>query len=82
VGVAVALYDAGTPWWLTGDVAQAREEQAARYQDDPWQEPIGNYVRVRNDVSVSEMLVEGLCFVEKAKWTQADPNRVARRPRC
>jgi hypothetical protein len=41
------------------DLAHAREEQAARYQDDPWQEPIGKYLKRLNDVSVSKILAEG-----------------------
>src|SRR5262249_5849013 len=38
---AVALLDAGAVWWLSGvtAVTQAREQQANRYQDDPWQQP-------------------------------------------
>jgi predicted P-loop ATPase len=77
---AVALFEAGEPHWLTetSDVARAREEQAERYQDDPWQEPIGKYVEERHDVSVPEILVGALNNIEKARWTQADQNRVAR----
>jgi predicted P-loop ATPase len=77
---AVALFKSGTPWWLTeiSDVAHAREEQAARYQDDPWQEPIGRYVEGRDDVSVPDILTQALNLVEKGRWAQADQNRVVR----
>ena len=75
---AVALYEAGEPWWLTeADMVQAGEEQAERYQDDPWQAAIAEYVEGRADVSVSEILTDVL-FLEKARATQTHQNRVAR----
>jgi hypothetical protein len=56
---------------------QAQEQQADRYQDDPWQPVIENYCNGRNSVSVEEILSDVL-FIERAKWTQGDQNRVAR----
>jgi predicted P-loop ATPase len=76
---AVAQFKAGEPWWLTEaeEVSQAKEEQASRYQEDPWQEVIGRYVEARTDVSIGEILSDAL-FIDKGKWTQGDQNRVAR----
>jgi predicted P-loop ATPase len=75
---AVALYNAGEPWWLTDEalLLEAHGQQDARYQDDPWHEFITNYCAAAEDVSVAEIL-EAL-GVERARWTQADQNRVAR----
>jgi hypothetical protein len=53
-----------------------RDEQAARYLDDPWQEPIAKFVRSQTDVSIGEVLSNLL--IERGRWTQADQNRVAR----
>jgi predicted P-loop ATPase len=76
---AVALFEDGAPWWLSkSDVVQAREEQAARYQDDPWQQPIAEYIKDRHDVSVSEILTAALNLLEKARWSQVEQNRVVR----
>ena len=75
---AVAQLKAGAPWWIvdTGMVNLVRDEQAARYVDDPWQEPIAQFVRSQTDVSVGEVLSNLL--IERGRWTQADQNRVAR----
>jgi predicted P-loop ATPase len=54
---AVHLYRSGVPWWPEGDeVVHARLEQAARYIGDPWIEEVENYVRNRNQVTMSEVL--------------------------
>jgi predicted P-loop ATPase len=75
---AVAQLKAGAPWWIvdTGMVNLVRDEQAARYVDDPWQEPIAQFVRSQTDISVGEVLSNLL--IERGRWTQADQNRVAR----
>ena len=75
---AVALFNAGEVWWLTDTVSiKAREEQAARYQDDPWQAHIAKYCEGKANVSIDEIL-GGLLGIERAKWTQAEQNRIAR----
>src|SRR5262249_9894806 len=76
---AVSLFDAGTPWWLAdaAAVTQAREQQADRYQEDPWQQPIVKYCEARTDISIDEIL-SNLLGIERAKWTQTDQNRIAR----
>ena len=53
-----------------------RDEQAARYVDDPWQEPITKFLRSQTDVSVGDVLSNLL--IERGRWTQSDQNRVAR----
>ena len=75
---AVAQFNAGAPWWIADNdiIGLARDEQAARYVDDPWQEPIANFLRSQTDVSIGEVLSNLL--IERGRWTQADQNRVAR----
>jgi predicted P-loop ATPase len=75
---AVRQFKAGTPWWIsdTEVIGLVRDEQAARYVDDPWQEPIANFLRSQTDVSIGEVLSNLL--IERARWTQGDQNRAAR----
>ena len=75
---AVVQYKAGTPWWVTDvdTMGLVRDEQAARYVDDPWQEPIAQFLRSQTDVSIGEVLSNLL--IERGRWSQGDQNRVAR----
>jgi predicted P-loop ATPase len=66
-------------WWLdTEDLMRsAAEEAQARYEGDPWDEIIGEWISDRENVSVSEVLQTCL-NKNKETWTQIDQNRVAR----
>jgi predicted P-loop ATPase len=76
---AVVRYRAGENWWI--DSAQlsaaAAEEQQERYDSDPWQPLIEDWVGDRSQVTVEQILRN---CVEKrhCDWTQGDKNRVAR----
>ncbi len=76
---AKARFDAGAAWWLeTGELVDAAaQEQADRFDGDPWEELIARWCEDRERASVSEVLS---CCLDKpkAQWTQADKNRVAR----
>ncbi len=76
---AKARFDAGAAWWLeTGELVEAAaQEQADRFDGDPWEELIARWCEDRERASVSEVLS---CCLDKpkAQWTQADKNRVAR----
>jgi predicted P-loop ATPase len=69
----------GEKWWLdtAGLIDIAAEEQAARYQGDPWEEVIARWLEVRATTSVSELL-EKCLSKPQAQWTQADKNRIGR----
>jgi len=74
---AVLEFNAGSSWWLSGDVlAEAEEEQAKRYVGDAWHESISRFVRTEPSVSIGDVLMS--LAIEKSRWTQADQNRVAR----
>lgn len=76
---AVFLFHEGRTWWMdTPELSQeAEQEQAARYEDDPWDELIVRWTEGRDTVSVVEVLTSCL-EKRKDQWTQLDKNRVAR----
>jgi predicted P-loop ATPase/DNA primase len=76
---ATALYFDGKPWWLDSVVLnrEAAEEQADRYEGDPWDELIMAWAASRESVSIADVL--SVCLEKKKdQWTQWDRNRVAR----
>jgi predicted P-loop ATPase len=76
---ATAQYRKGQPWWLDTPelVVAASQEQASRYESDPWEELVARWIEDRPSVSIEEALRE--CIrKEQASWTQADKNRLAR----
>ncbi len=76
---AMHLWRSGAHWWLDDEklTDEAMEEQAERYQGDPWEEDIASYVENLSDVSMKEIL--GACLgLEKARWGQVEQNRVSR----
>jgi predicted P-loop ATPase len=75
---AVARFRAAAPWHLeTPELeAMATAEQEARYQFDPWMEPVIAWLVGRNDVSVTEILL-GAIGIPQESWSQTAQNRVA-----
>jgi predicted P-loop ATPase len=76
---ATALYFDGKSWWLDSVelTRDAQEEQADRYEGDPWDELIMNWVEERDTISIADILT--LCLEKKKDmWTQWDKIRVAR----
>lgn len=77
---ALHLYRAGADWWLTRDEDRiAVVEQAARVQEDPWDDPVAQWLSrtTLTKVTVTDILRDVLSK-EPKDWTQADQNRVAR----
>ena len=73
------LYFDGKPWWLDSVelTREAAEEQADRYEGDPWDELIMAWAEGRDSVSIPDVLT--FCLEKKKDmWTQGDRNRVAR----
>jgi predicted P-loop ATPase len=81
---ALASYRAGEAWWLdTPELNQlAEQEQAERYEGDPWDALILAFLAERvkggfESVSTAEIL--DLCLHKKTgEWTKADEMRVSR----
>ena len=81
----------GEPWWLDTDrlKREASEQQSARYQGDPWDCLIRQYIEPTNEVaepiaeeakesvSVGEILTKVLP-IETGRWSQQDQTGVAR----
>jgi predicted P-loop ATPase len=76
---ATCLYFDGKPWWLDSVALnrEAAEEQADRYEGDPWDELILAWADSRESVSIADVL--SMCLEKKKDmWTQWDKIRVAR----
>jgi predicted P-loop ATPase len=76
---AVVAYRAGDNWWITDTKLQAdaQVQQSARYASDPWDGLISQFIALRKEVTVTEILRDCL-HLEMSRWSQADQNRVAR----
>jgi predicted P-loop ATPase len=79
---AVVRYQDGIPWWLDDQevIEQAKEEQRARFQEDPWAQDVVKYAEreseCRGSVSVQDILK---CLgIEQGRWDQAAATRVGR----
>ncbi len=77
---AVMCYQEGATWWLSDALeGDAREEQAARREEDPWVSMIERWLSARLDESISTNYVLTSCFEKlKATCTIADQKRVAK----
>ncbi len=72
---AVAAYDAGESWWLSGAADAEREDLNADFADsDPWFDRISEYLRVpsRTQVTVTELLEEAVKVPidRQDRWSQ------------
>ena len=76
---AAAQFFDGKPWWLESRELNrdAAEEQSDRYEGDPWDQVIAEWVSGRETVSITDVL--RFCIEKRMdQWTQIDKNRVAR----
>jgi predicted P-loop ATPase len=84
-------FEEGVPWWFTevhADAAvTAKEEQEARYQEDAWEQPIGDYLESRlhrppDDpayrVTIGRIFKDALDIADKSRWDQRAKNSIAR----
>ncbi len=64
--------------WFDEDdpvLAMVREEQAARIESDPWEEPILEYIAGATFVKAGQVL-EGAIKKDRSHWTKIDQDRV------
>ena len=76
---AVIRYRDGATWWLDSRelVEAASSEQQERYDADPWQPVIEQWVLGREYVTC-EQILESCLEKLKKDWSQPDKNRIAR----
>lgn len=72
---AVSLFKSGARWWEMPD-AETKAEQAKRYDADPWLEPISEYIGLRREICVNEILVDHL-KIDIGKVGRPDQMRAA-----
>ena len=84
-------YEEGVPWWFTEEYAEAaataKHEQEARYQEDAWEQPIGDYLESRlhrppDDpayrITIERIFKDALDIADKSRWDQKAKNTIAR----
>ena len=76
---AMHKYRDGQNWWLEDKqiILDAQEEQARRFEADPWEARILEWLASKADVSITQILEN--CIVKPTKdWTQADRQRIGK----
>jgi len=76
---AVALYRKGEHWWPDREFEQEhiKEEQAARYEGDPWEEPIAQFLATVSRTTILQVAKSALDFDKVDRLGTADARRVA-----
>lgn len=71
---AVHRYRAGeTGWW---DVPDAAEHQAARFSEDPWQQPIAEWLITKSGPVTTKDILDDCIKIDVGKRVKADETRV------
>ena len=76
---AVMLYRKGVPWWPDKDFEHdyAMPEQAARYEGDAWEEPIGTFLATVTRTTILQVARSALDFETNDRIGTIDQRRVA-----
>jgi predicted P-loop ATPase len=76
---AVTLYRRGVPWWPDKNFERehALPEQAARYEGDPWEEPVTQFLASVTRTTVLQVARSALDFEKVDRLGTADARRVA-----
>ena len=73
---AVAAFEAGEIWWLTGEAERiAKKQQEERVSQDAWEGTILQYLEPRMEVSLTEIAVNAL-GIETGRVDRASSNRI------
>jgi predicted P-loop ATPase len=75
---AVVRFRQGEPWWPDRDFERERmaPEQAARYEEDVWEEVIFKFLETRNQTTIGQLATEALA-IETPRIGTADQRRIA-----
>jgi hypothetical protein len=76
---AVALFRKGEHWWPDREFEQEhiKAEQAARYEGDPWEEPIAQFLFTVSRTTILQVAKSALDFEKIDKLGTADARRIA-----
>jgi predicted P-loop ATPase len=78
---AVARYKKGEHWWLESDELNkaAKDEQDARYQADPWEPKIADWLETTSKPTVTTAdVLQGALEKPAGQWTRNDESRVGK----
>jgi predicted P-loop ATPase len=77
---AMQMFRDGVPWHPTGDFERQhiKAEQDDRYEGDEWEDDIAEYLKGKDDVTISEVAKEALGIVEKARLGTFEQRRIGR----
>jgi predicted P-loop ATPase len=75
---AVAAYRRGEQWWPDRifESTHIKPEQEARYEADPWEEAIAEYIEPLSRVTIADIARIALCIETVGKIGRADQNRI------
>jgi predicted P-loop ATPase len=75
---AVTLYEAGVPWWphKNFEVQQIMPQQSARYEGDPWEQTVAEFLVGKPRVTISQVAKDGL-YIDTPRIGTADQRRIA-----
>jgi predicted P-loop ATPase len=73
----VHCYNKGAAWWPDKDFEQKHiaPEQAARYEGDVWEDPISEWLKTNNKVTVGQVAKEAL-HIETPRIGRVEQNRI------
>jgi hypothetical protein len=75
---AVVEFRKGVPWWPGKDFERRHiaPEQEARFESDPWEEPIAAYLVLKTKVLIGEVAA-GALALEKSRFGTIEQRRIA-----
>ena len=75
---AIYLYHAGVPWWPERqfELQEILPRQAERYEGDPWEETVSEFLVGKSRATISQVAKDGL-FIETPRIGKSDQNRIA-----
>jgi predicted P-loop ATPase len=75
---AVEAYFADEPWWPNQNLEREHmmPQQAARYEDDPWEDNVRNYVASRDRITINQVARDAL-HIETSRIGTAEQRRIA-----
>jgi predicted P-loop ATPase len=74
---AKVRFERGEHWWLESPelIQAAQEEQEQRFQQDPWEQVVAEYIEGRTAITTAEIL-RNILFKKVESWGRADETRV------